>query len=98
MQLANAVPDLDRTQHLLIVGANPVVSGGSLMTAPRVGARLRAIRERGGKVVVIDPRRTETAQLADEHRFIVPGRDPLTGNSALNGVPVNVSAVPVAVA
>ena len=55
------VPDLDRTDLLFVFGANPVVSQGSLMTAPDVKRRLRAIRERGGRVVVVDPRRTETA-------------------------------------
>ena len=71
------IPDLDRTEHLVILGANPVVSNGSLMTAPGVGDRLRAIQARGGRVVVIDPRRTETAALADQHLFIVPGTDAL---------------------
>jgi len=71
------VPDLDRTDHLLMIGANPVVSNGSLMTAPGMRARLRKIRERGGRIIVIDPRRSETADLADEHHFIRPGTDPL---------------------
>ncbi|NUP05494.1 MAG: molybdopterin-dependent oxidoreductase [Polyangiaceae bacterium] len=70
------VPDLDRTQHLLIVGANPLVSNGSIMTAPNMKARLAAIRARGGKVVVVDPRRTETAEVADEHVSIQPASDP----------------------
>src|SRR5947209_2264766 len=69
------VPDLDRTDYLLVLGANPMVSNGSLMTAPDVPTRLRAIRERGGKVVVIDPRRTRTADIASEHHFIRPGTD-----------------------
>ncbi len=69
------VPDLDRTDRLMILGANPVVSNGSLMTAPDVKARLKAIRARGGKLIVIDPRRTETAALADEHHAIRPGGD-----------------------
>jgi len=69
------LPDLDRTAFHLIFGANPVVSNGSMMTAPGVGKRLRAIRERGGRLVVIDPRRTETAALADTHLFIRPGSD-----------------------
>ncbi len=69
------VPDLDRTQHFVMLGANPAVSNGSGMTAPGVVRRLRAIRERGGRVIVIDPRRTETAALADEHHFIRPGAD-----------------------
>ncbi|WP_435582536.1 molybdopterin-dependent oxidoreductase [Amycolatopsis thermoflava] len=71
------VPDVDRTQHLLVLGANPLVSNGSLMTAPDMRGRLRAIRERGGKVVVVDPRRTRTAQVADEHHTIRPGTDAL---------------------
>ncbi len=76
-QLAIPVPDLERTKHLVILGANPLVSNGSLMTAPGMKRRLREIRERGGKVVVIDPRRTETAKAADEHVFIRPGTDAL---------------------
>jgi anaerobic selenocysteine-containing dehydrogenase len=75
--LSIPVPDLDRTQHLLILGADPVVSNGSLMTAPDVRRRLRAIRERGGKVVVVDPRRSRTAEEASEHHFIRPGTDAL---------------------
>src|SRR5581483_365559 len=71
------VPDLDRTDYLLMLGANPFVSNGSLMTAPDVPGRLRAIRERGGKVVVIDPKRTRTAEAASEHHFIQPGTDAL---------------------
>lgn len=71
------VPDLDRTQHLLILGANPLVSNGSLMTAGDVRARLRGIRRRGGKIVVVDPRRTRTAEFADEHHAIRPGTDAL---------------------
>ncbi|NIJ14962.1 anaerobic selenocysteine-containing dehydrogenase [Saccharomonospora amisosensis] len=69
------VPDLDRTQHLLILGANPLVSNGSLMTAADVRGRLRAIQRRGGKIVVVDPCRTRTARLADEHHRIRPGTD-----------------------
>jgi anaerobic selenocysteine-containing dehydrogenase len=69
------VPDLDRTQYLLVLGANPLASNGSLMTAADAPGRLRAIRERGGKIVVVDPRRSETARVADEHVFIVPGTD-----------------------
>ncbi len=71
------VPDLDRTRYLLIIGANPLVSNGSLMTAPDMKRRLAEIRARGGKVVVLDPRRTETAEAADEHVFVAPGTDPL---------------------
>jgi anaerobic selenocysteine-containing dehydrogenase len=76
-QLLLPIPDLDRTDFLLVLGANPAVSNGSLMTAPGAGKRLEAIRARGGKVVVIDPRRTETAELADRHHFIRPGTDAL---------------------
>ncbi|MBK1700775.1 molybdopterin-dependent oxidoreductase [Thiococcus pfennigii] len=74
-QLLMPVPDLDRTDFLLIVGANPLASNGSAMTAPAVGRRLRAIQQRGGRFVVVDPRRTRTAELADRHLFIRPGRD-----------------------
>lgn len=69
------VPDLDRTDHLLVLGANPWISNGSLATAPDFRGRLEAISRRGGKVIVIDPRRTETARAADEHLFIHPGTD-----------------------
>jgi anaerobic selenocysteine-containing dehydrogenase len=69
------VPDLDRTDHLLVIGGNPVVSNGSIMTAPDMKGRLAALRKRGGRVVVIDPRRTETADVADEHVPVVPGTD-----------------------
>jgi anaerobic selenocysteine-containing dehydrogenase len=69
------IPDIDRTAYLLIIGANPAVSQGSLMTMPNASGRLKGILKRGGKVVVIDPRRTETAKLASEHHFIRPGAD-----------------------
>src|SRR5262245_44408219 len=69
------IPDIDRTAYLLIVGANPAVSHGSLMTMPNAPGRLKAILQRGGKVVVIDPRRTETAKIASEHHFIRPAGD-----------------------
>jgi anaerobic selenocysteine-containing dehydrogenase len=69
------VPDLDRTDYLLVLGANPLASNGSLMTAPDVRGRLRALRARGGKLVVIDPKRSRTAEAADEHHFIRPGTD-----------------------
>lgn len=74
-QLLLPIPDLDRTDFFLVLGANPAVSNGSLMTAPGAPKRIQAIRARGGKVVVIDPRRTETAELADTHHFIRPGTD-----------------------
>ena len=69
------VPDIDRTRYFLILGANPLASNGSLMTSPDIINRLNAIKDRGGKIVLIDPRRTETARVADEHLFIRPGSD-----------------------
>src|ERR671922_494372 len=75
--LSVPVPDVDRCRHLVLLGANPLVSNGSLLTAPDMRGRLRRIRERGGKVVVVDPRRTRTAAAADEHHFIRPGTDAL---------------------
>ncbi len=74
-QLQIPIPDLDRTHHLLVIGANPVVSNGSMMTAPDFRNRMRDLRRRGGKLVVIDPRHTETAAIADEHHFVRPGTD-----------------------
>ena len=76
-QLLLPIPDIDRTKFFLILGANPAVSNGSMMTAPGVGRRLEEIRRRGGKVVVIDPRSNETVRLADRHLFIKPGTDVL---------------------
>jgi len=75
--LSVPIPDVDRTDHLLILGANPLHSNGSLLTAPDMRGRLRGIRKRGGRIVVIDPRRTRTAEEADEHHFIRPGTDAL---------------------
>ncbi|WP_375540251.1 molybdopterin-dependent oxidoreductase [Nocardia sp. XZ_19_385] len=69
------VPDLDRTDYLLMLGANPLESNGSLCTAPDFPGRLKALRRRGGKFVVVDPRATRTAKLADEHLFVRPGSD-----------------------
>ncbi|WP_084478517.1 molybdopterin-dependent oxidoreductase [Nocardia jejuensis] len=73
--LTVAVPDLDRTDYLLMLGANPLESNGSLCTAPDFPGRLRALKKRGGRLVVVDPRRTRTAKLADEHLFVRPGSD-----------------------
>ncbi|WP_067718221.1 molybdopterin-dependent oxidoreductase [Nocardia yamanashiensis] len=73
--LTVAVPDLDRTDYLLMLGANPLESNGSLCTAPDFPGRLKALKQRGGRFVVVDPRRTRTAKLADEHLFIRPGSD-----------------------
>ena len=74
-QLMVPVADIDRTSYLLMLGANPLASNGSMMTAPGFGRRLKEVRKRGGRVVVIDPRRTETAAVADEHHFVRPGTD-----------------------
>ena len=76
-QLLLPVPDLERTQFFLILGANPAVSNGSMMTAPGMNRRLQEIRARGGKVILVDPRQNETARLADRHMFIRPGTDVL---------------------
>lgn len=85
-QLFMPIPDIDRTDFFLVMGANPAVSNGSLMSAPDVANRIREIRERGGKVIVIDPRRTETAKLADTHHFIRPGADVFVLLALLNVV------------
>ena len=69
------VPDVDRTDFFLILGANPAASNGSLMSLGDVRRRIRGIRERGGQIVLVDPRRSETAAWADEHHAIRPGGD-----------------------
>jgi anaerobic selenocysteine-containing dehydrogenase len=74
-QLLMAVPDVDRTDLFICLGANPLASNGSIMTAPDIRGRLKAVRDRGGRVIVLDPRRTETAEKADRHLFIRPGTD-----------------------
>jgi anaerobic selenocysteine-containing dehydrogenase len=74
-QLLMPVPDIERTDLFICLGANPLASNGSIMTAPDVRSRLKAIRDRGGRVIVIDPRRTETAERADRHLFLRPGTD-----------------------
>jgi anaerobic selenocysteine-containing dehydrogenase len=73
--LSVPVPDIERAQFLLILGANPMVSNGSLWTVPDFRGKAKALRARGGKIVVVDPRRSETAAVADEHHFIRPGAD-----------------------
>jgi anaerobic selenocysteine-containing dehydrogenase len=69
------IPDIDHTDYFLILGGNPIASNGSMMTVPDVAKRLKAIQTRGGQVVVVDPRRTETAEVASAHHFIRPGSD-----------------------
>jgi len=76
-QLLLPIPDLERTKFLLILGANPAISNGSMMTAPGMSGRLKEIRERGGKVILVDPRYNETAKRVDQHLFIRPGTDVL---------------------
>ena len=73
--LSVPVPDIDRCDFLLMLGANPMASNGSMWTVPDFRGRAKALRARGGALVVVDPRRTETAQVADEHHFIRPGTD-----------------------
>lgn len=74
-QLLQPVADLDRTDYFLVFGANPMASNGSMMTVPAFPQRLRELKARGGRMVVVDPRRTETAKVASEHHFIRPGSD-----------------------
>jgi len=73
--LLQPVPDLARTEYLLLVGVNPLVSHGTLLHAAEIRKQLKAIRSRGGKVVVLDPRRSETARIASEHHFVRPDTD-----------------------
>ncbi len=74
-QLLLPVPDIDRADLLLVLGGNPMASNGSLWTVPDFPQRLRNLQKRGGRLVVLDPRRTETARVADEHHFVRPGSD-----------------------
>ncbi len=74
-QLMLPIPDIDRTSYFLVFGANPMASNGSLMTVPDFPQRVRDLKARGGKLVVFDPRRTETAKVASEHHFVRPGSD-----------------------
>jgi anaerobic selenocysteine-containing dehydrogenase len=73
--LSVALPDISRTDYLLVLGANPLVSNGSMWTVPDFKGKARALQARGGKLVVIDPRKTETASVADAHHFIRPNAD-----------------------
>ncbi|MBQ0730084.1 MAG: molybdopterin oxidoreductase family protein [Oleispira antarctica] len=80
------VPDVNRTQYMLIIGGNPLASNGSIMTAPNMRQKLKDLKARDGKVVVIDPRRTETAEIASEHHFIRPATDVLLLLAMLNEI------------
>jgi len=73
--LSVALPDIARTDYLLVLGANPLVSNGSMWTVPDFRGKAKALQARGGRLVVIDPRRTETATVADAHHFIRPNSD-----------------------
>ena len=73
--LLHPIPDVDRTHYFLMLGANPLASNGSIWTVPDVRQRLKDLKSRGGQLVVVDPRRTETADMASEHLFIRPGSD-----------------------
>ncbi|AEF41875.1 molybdopterin-dependent oxidoreductase [Hoyosella subflava] len=83
-QLLIPVPDVDRTDFLLVFGANPMASNGSLMTVPDFPKRVRELKARGGKIVLFDPRRTETAKVATEHHFVRPGTDAFVLLAMLN--------------
>jgi len=73
--LSIGLPDIARTDYLLVLGANPLVSNGSMWTVPDFKAKAKTLQARGGRLVVIDPRRTETAAVADAHHFIRPNAD-----------------------
>ncbi len=83
-QVLFPIPDIDRTDFFLCIGANPLASNGSLMTVPDVARRFKDMQKRKGKLIVIDPRRTETAEVADEHLFIRPGTDAMLVASMIN--------------
>ncbi|GAA0852710.1 molybdopterin-dependent oxidoreductase [Aliiglaciecola litoralis] len=80
------VPDIDHTDYFMIIGGNPLASNGSIMTVPYVKKRLKAIQQRGGKVVVIDPKRSETADISSEHHFIKPATDALLLLAMINSL------------
>jgi anaerobic selenocysteine-containing dehydrogenase len=86
-QVLMPVPDVDRCDLFICLGANPLASNGSIMTAPDIRGRLKAIRDRGGRVIVLDPRRTETAERADAHHFIRPGTDAVLLLAMIHEVP-----------
>jgi anaerobic selenocysteine-containing dehydrogenase len=84
--LSIPVPDIERTDLLIVIGANPMVSNGSLWTVPDFRGKAKALKARGGKLIVIDPRRTETAAIADTHHFIRPGSDVFFLSALANAV------------
>lgn len=85
-QLLIPIPDIDHTDYMLVLGANPMASNGSLMTVPDVSRRIKALQARGGEMVVIDPRRTETAKVANAHHFIKPGTDAVFLMAVINTI------------
>jgi anaerobic selenocysteine-containing dehydrogenase len=80
------IPDIDHSDYMLMLGANPIASNGSIWTVPDVKKRIKALQARGGKLVLLDPRYTETAELASEHHFITPGTDALFLLAVLNTI------------
>jgi len=74
-QFALPIPDIDNAQLMVIIGGNPMASNGSMMTVPNAPKRFKALQQRGGQIIVIDPRHSETAEIADQHHFIRPGKD-----------------------
>jgi anaerobic selenocysteine-containing dehydrogenase len=80
------IPDIDRTRLMVVVGGNPMASNGSVWTVPDFRNRVKALQARGGRLVVVDPRRTETAAIADRHHFIRPGTDPAFFLALLNAL------------
>lgn len=80
------VPDIDHTDYFMIIGGNPLASNGSIMTVPFVKKRLKAVQAKGGKVVVIDPKKSETADISSEHHFIKPGTDVLLLLAMINSL------------
>ena len=86
------IPDIDRTDYFLMLGANPLASNGSIWTVPDVKNRIKALKSRGGKLIVIDPRKTETAKVASEHFFIRPGTDAIFLASVLRTLMFDLNA------
>ncbi len=85
-QLLVPIPDIDRSDYFLMLGANPIASNGSLWTVPNIRKRIKAFQDRGGKLVTVDPRLSETSKLADEHLFIRPGTDAAFLSAILNTI------------
>ena len=82
--LTQPFPDIDRVKCLIVVGGNPVVSKWSFLQVPNPSRRIRDVAARGGRVWVVDPRRTETARVATDHVFIRPDTDPFFFLAFLN--------------